>query len=144
MKICGSRGRRVAGFTLIELMITIALVGILTTVAVTTYQSSIRKGNRRAAQAVMMDVNTVQQQFFMANRRYATSLTELGYSLPIEVDANYSFSVTSGQVLNSDCTVLVSATVPGFVVTATAKTGRQVDGDLQLSSENVRCPADKW
>ncbi|MFZ9061874.1 MAG: type IV pilin protein, partial [Steroidobacteraceae bacterium] len=66
MEILGLSRRRLAGFTLIELMITIAVVAVLTTLAVNTYQSSIRKGNRRAAQAVMMDVNTVQQQYYMA------------------------------------------------------------------------------
>ncbi|MFZ8965548.1 MAG: type IV pilin protein, partial [Steroidobacteraceae bacterium] len=66
MEILGLSRRRLAGFTLIELMITIAVVAVLTTIAVSTYQSSIRKGNRRAAQAVMMDVNTVQQQYYMA------------------------------------------------------------------------------
>ena len=143
MEITGKTALRVGGFTLIELMITIAVLAVLTTLAVSTYQSSIRKGNRRAAQAVMMDVNTVQQQFFLANRRYATSFAELGYSLPTEVDVNYTFSVTSGQILQTDCTA-VATTIPGFVVTATAKSGRPVDGDLQVSSENVRCPTEKW
>lgn len=138
------RNRRMGGFTLIELMITIAVVAVLTTLAVSTYQSSIRKGNRRAAQAVMMDINTVQQQFFIANRRYATDMGELGYTLPSEVAANYTVTVESGKLLSDDCLVGATTTVPGFVVSATGKVDRPVDGNLMLSSENIRCPADRW
>lgn len=143
MEIRRFRGRRVRGFTLIELMITIALVGILTTVAVTTYQSSVRKGNRRAAQAVMMDINTVQQQYYMANRGYA-SWAALGYSLPSEVAANYQTPVINlGQALDATCAV-IATTVPAYVVVFTPK-GRMVeDGPLSLGSDGRRCPEGKW
>ncbi|MGA0705858.1 MAG: type IV pilin protein [Steroidobacteraceae bacterium] len=143
MEILGLGRRRLAGFTLIELMITIAVVAVLTTIAVSTYQSSVRKGNRRAAQAVMMDVNTVQQQYYMANRGYAT-WANLGYTLPTEVAANYETPVIElGQSLDSTCTV-VASTVPSFVVTFSPKGRMLEDGTLWLGSDGRRCPADKW
>lgn len=137
------RGRPARGFTLIELMITVGLVAILTTIAVSTYQSSIRKGNRRAAQAIMMDINTVEQQYFMANRGYG-SWAALGYTLPSEVSVNYETPVIDlGKALDAACTV-ITTTVPAYVVIFTPK-GRMVeDGTLYLGSDGRRCPEDKW
>ena len=142
MEILGKPTLRAGGFTLIELMITIAVVAVLTTLAVNTYQSSIRKGNRRAAQAVMMDVNTVQQQYYMANRGYAT-WANLGYTLPTEVALHYQPGIQISTALASDCTVIASS-VPSFVVVFTPQGTMAQDGTLWLGSDGRRCPEDKW
>jgi len=78
------------GFTLIELMIVVAIVGILAAVAYPSYQDHVRKGNRAAAQAFMMEVAQRQQNYLLNNRSYATSLAALGLSLPTDVSPNYS------------------------------------------------------
>lgn len=131
------------GYSLIELMIAVAVLAVLTTLAVNTYQSSIRKGNRRAAQAVMMDINTVQQQYYMANRGYAT-WANLNYSMPSEVAAHYPTPVVEiGSALDATCAV-ITTTVPSFVVVFTPTGTMAEDGTLWLGSDGRRCPADKW
>jgi type IV pilus assembly protein PilE len=82
--------RRTGGFTLIELMITVAIVAILAAVALPSYRQYVVRSKRSAAQAQMMDIANRQQQFLLANRSYAdkTALTASGYALPAEVNSN--------------------------------------------------------
>jgi type IV pilus assembly protein PilE len=55
--------KRQSGFTLLELMIVLVIVGILASIAIPSYRDSIRKGNRRAAQAVLMDIANRERQY---------------------------------------------------------------------------------
>jgi type IV pilus assembly protein PilE len=124
------------GFTLIELMITIVIVAILASIAIPSYRQYVIRGNRTAAQAVMMELATRQQQFFVANRVYAEgdeTANDLGFSLPPEVADNYDFDL-----------VAVPGPPPGFTITFTAKGGQLDDGNLTLNSEGVKGPAEKW
>ena len=85
--------KRQSGFTLLELMIVLVIVGILASIAIPSYRDSIRKGNRRAAQAVLMDIANRERQYFMANRTFADE-GALNYTLPAEVAGKYTFTIT--------------------------------------------------
>jgi len=120
------------GFTLIELMITILVVAILASIAIPSYRQYVIRGNRTAAQAVMMEIATRQQQYFVANRTYA-EIEDLGFALPPEVANNYEFAME-----------LDPGPPPGFEITLEAIESQASDGDLTLSSEGVKGPAGKW
>ncbi|WP_418117501.1 type IV pilin protein [Variovorax sp. 350MFTsu5.1] len=127
--------RRSSGFTLIEVMITVAIVAILASIALPSYQQYIIRSKRSAAQAQMMDIANRQQQYLIANRVYAdkAALTASGYSLPSEVSANYSYDVT-----------LSTSGAPGYTLTFTPTGSQSGDGNLSLTSEGVKSPAGKW
>ena len=62
--------RRIRGFTLLEIMIVVAIVGILAAIVLPSYQNQVRKANRSAAQQFLMDVATKEQQILMDTRSY--------------------------------------------------------------------------
>lgn len=66
--------KRMAGFTLIELMITVAIVGILAAVAVPSYQENVRQTNRAAAKALLYENAQFMERFFSQNNQYDASI----------------------------------------------------------------------
>jgi len=130
----GSRHR--AGFTLVELMITVAIVAILAAIAYPSYQQYIIRGKRTAAKATMMDLANREQQYLLANRIYAdtAAFTANGYAAPSDVTESYSWTVTVDN----------TATPPSFIITFSPTGTQASDGDLTLNSQGIKTPAAKW
>lgn len=112
---CQSRG-----FTLIELMITVVIVGILAVVAVPSYLDQVRKGRRADAFDAMVLVQQQQERFRSQNTRYAASFEALGLGQTFRSAAgHYGLALTD-------------VTGFGYVLTATAA-GRQAS-DAQCAT----------
>ena len=69
-----------AGVTLLEILIVVVIVSIISTVAYPSYVQHITKTKRTTAQSALLQVADRQQQFFMDNKRYETSLANLGFA----------------------------------------------------------------
>ena len=126
------------GFTLTELLITVAVLSILVGIAVPNYRQYVIRGKRSAAQAVMMDIANREQQFLLANRRYAdkATLESNGFALPAEVRENYTWDISLG-----------AGSRPSFVITFTGVGTQAADNSpqpLTLSSSGEKAPAEKW
>ena len=87
-----SRIRSIAGFTLIELMVTIVVASILAAIAVPAYTSQIRKSRRTEARTALLDLASREERFNSTNSAYTSSLANLGYSgaaWPVTVGSGY-------------------------------------------------------
>ena len=129
----------VRGFTLIELMIVVAVMGILAAIAYPSYQGQIRKSNRAAAQALLMDTANKQQLYLSSRREYADTLAKLSVTPSSEVSRFYDITVVPAN----------AASPPTFVLTATPKAGtpQETDGVLTLDSAGTKARAGdptKW
>jgi type IV pilus assembly protein PilE len=124
--------RKKQGFTLMEVLVVVAIIGILASIAIPSYSYHVRKGHRAAAQSFMVDVATKEAQYLLDARNYAvgtTALTDLGLTTPTNVNTYYTITVVNN--LGSTGTT----TPPTFTVKATPKTGtaQESDGELTLT-----------
>ena len=127
---------RRSGFTLIELMIAVAVVAILAAVAYPSYTDYIRRGNRVAAQSLLQDLAQRQQQYFAQTRSFASNLsTELGVTIPTDVAKNYTVTVA-----------VQAGPPPGYTLTATPKAGtvQASDPTLSIDSTGAKSPSGSW
>jgi type IV pilus assembly protein PilE len=118
--------RRASGFTLIELMITVAIVGILAAVAYPSYLTYLTKSNRRAAQSFLLEVSSRQQRYLLDARSYAADLATLQMSTPPDVSRNYTITTAPKA----------GTTPPGFTATATPK-GTQATRDAGCGNLSI-------
>ena len=66
---------RQTGVTLLELMVTLSIVGILAAISVTTYRSYSMRANRTEARTALLRIQVAQEKFFLQNNTYTTNLT---------------------------------------------------------------------
>lgn len=111
------------GFTLIELMITVVVVGILASIAVPAYTDYVRKSRRADGKTALTRIQLQQEKWRAGHMSYSASLTELkvGTTSP---DGHYTMSVSG-------------ATASGYTATATGGTKQQSDKAGATSCANL-------
>lgn len=110
-----------SGFTLIELMVAVAIVGILATIAATSYQSQVMKSRRTDARTALLDLAGREEKLFSTTNAYSADPSVLGYSnsstLPFGVGSSgvnyYNVNILSPDTLTqggAPNTYLITAT----------------------------------
>src|SRR5215471_7244362 len=134
--------RECIGFTLLELVITVAIVAVLAAIALPSYSNYVLRANRAQAKQFMGDVANREEQYLADQRTYTAVIGPggLGTTQPTETTDSYTFAVA---IAGSDC---LGAVLPprGYTITATAIGGQENDGDLCFDSLNQKTPAAKW
>ncbi|MES2951949.1 MAG: type IV pilin protein [Pseudomonadota bacterium] len=66
----GSKGLAISGFTLIELMVVIAIIGVLVTIGLPSYTGYIQRGERAAARAAVLEAQQFMERYYAANNTF--------------------------------------------------------------------------
>lgn len=106
--------RHARGFTLIEVMITVAIVAILASIALPQYNDYVRRSKISEATASLLGLKTRFEQYFQDNRSYCTACPACGVGMP----GNKYFTLTA-----------TCPTTSTFVISAAGGTG----GDASMT-----------
>ena len=128
--------RQHLGFSLIDVLITVAIVGILAAIAYPSYQSVMRKNNRAAAESYLADVAQRQQQYLLDQRSYAANVSTLGVPTPATVTPYYTIAIA------------VAAGPPPSFSASAAPIGSQASDlsgqSLTITNTGAKGPSGAW
>ena len=129
--------KRIAGFTLVELMAAILVIGILTAIAIPSYQRFVTRSYRSEGMALLNDAAARQERFFAQNNSYVTAQAGVGQlGLP-----NTSGTTVTSATGKYTLSVSSAANDGGYTLTATRQ-GPQVRdtecGNLTLDATGAR------
>lgn len=128
--------RKQTGFNLIELMIVVAIIGLLGSIGYSSYVGYMVEARRGTAISTILQLAQSQEKYFLDNNKYTASEATLGQSTT-STDGNYTIAVTTQNSHQK------------YLIKATAITGKAQASDtgctaLSLNSANERTPTDCW
>lgn len=120
------RWRRQNGMTLIEIMITVAIISILAAIAIPAYDEYVSRARRSEAHGALTELANLQERFFSQNLRYTTTIASTPGPNRIafpNVSENGYYQIQ-----------IEAASATSYQLRATAQGAQAGDGDMRLTS----------
>mgnify|MGYP000256277369 CR=1 FL=1 len=124
------------GFTLIEVMIVIVIVGVLLAIAMPSYENSMQKGRRADAKSALLDIANQQEQFMLDQGTYTVDVEDLGFGAGpyVSEEEHYTVGIAAcGTGTIANC----------YVLTATPRAGSPQADDLRCTQFVLRSNGSK-
>ena len=115
------------GFTLMELMIGVAILAILTAITYPSYTNSVNKGRRGDATAALLRLQLDQERYRANNLSFAASLANLGWATTNSDKGYYTVAISN-------------ANATSFTATATARGAQANDSACRILTVNENGP----
>ena len=135
---------RAAGFTLIELMITVAIVGILAMVALPAYKDYVKRGKLTEAFNQLSACSITMGQYYQDNRTYTgasaptcAATQNFTYSLPVQTTTQYTLQAVGSTTVVTG--FAFQLTDQGSRSTVSAPTGWPLNSSCWVSSRSGSC-----
>ena len=123
------------GFTLIEVMIVVAIVAILAGVALPSYFDYARRGQLPEAQAALSDFRVKMEQYYQDNRNSGGAKCA-DVSSPTWATSTPTLTYGAAQFFGYGCALTNAG--QGFTITATGNAGRAVGHAYTINHSNAR------
>lgn len=132
------------GFSLIELLITLAVLGIVIAVALPSYRDHVVRSSRAAAQTELVELAAVQEKIYLNSNAYTASVTA-----PYNGTDTGGLGKTSGTTADAKYALTLVRAGQSYTLTATPVAGstQQNDGAFSIASNGVRAcvePPASW
>ena len=131
---CTGQRRCSIGYSLIEVMVVVAIVAILAAVAIPSYQAQILKTRRTEAQSLLLDIAGRQELYYADNKTFTADMTELGFGADPAVSENGFYQADAAAGDTDDIS-------SSFIATAARRDSQTADthcGDFTVDSEGNR------
>lgn len=132
-----------AGFTLIEVLIVVAILGIIAGIAFPSYMNSVKKSNRSDAKAALNDAAQRLQRCYTSLNTYADAA-----NCSVRASLEGEGGLESGERMYSVTVAANGNAQTTYILTATAISGTQLGDEgcteLTLSHTGAKAPADCW
>lgn len=125
------------GFSLIELMIVVAVVAILSAVAFPSYQQYVRRAARAEARATMLDIAQMEERFLTSNNFYVAFDGPSGTVAPPAGWKNYAGADSGSRKYDVSVAAGASGIATSFVISAAPSNGHSDPNCGTLTLNNV-------
>jgi len=129
-----------SGFTLIELMIAVAIVGIIAAIAMPAYQNYVTQSNRAVAKSMLYENAQFMEQFYTENNRYDQDVGGNAVAIPVTQSPRtgaVQYNITLQAVANATFTLQAVPGAGGSMAGDTCGTLTLTNTGLQGAGGNV-------